>query len=503
MTLAPSLIRLHPDDDVAVARHGLSAGDQIADGVVAATDVPAGHKIALHAIGEGEPVIKYGQPIGLAARAITAGEHVHASELCVPGGLSQAEPGSALDLSPWLGAPTFDGYVRDDGRVGTRNYVGILTTVNCSATVAKQVALRAQAELADYPGVDGVVALTHTTGCGIASEGEGIDNLRRTLAGFAGHPNFAGVLLIGLGCEANQTDRLLDTQGLTIGPHLRTLGIQEAGGTLAAIERGVEEVRALMTLAAETPRTPQPASCLTLALQCGGSDAWSGVTANPSLGHAADLLVRAGGTVILAETPEIYGAESLLLRRAESREVAEALLERLRWWEDYVARSGQQLNNNPSPGNLEGGLSTILEKSLGAVAKSGTSPLRGVYRYAERVDRTGFVFMDSPGYDPCSVTGEIASGANLVCFTTGRGSVFGAKPVPSLKLASNDELAASMEPDIDLSAGGVAHGRETTQEVGRRLFDLMIETASGQPSKSETLGFGEMEFVPWQIGATV
>ena len=495
-------VRLHPDDDVAVALRDLAAGEEAA-GVRAAAPIPKGHKLALRAVAAGDPVRKYGQPIGVATRDIAPGEHVHTDELSVPGGLSRAEPGQAEALPPLDWSPTFEGYAREDGRVGTRNYVAILTTVNCSATVARQVQKRAEAALPDYPNVDGIVALTHTTGCGTAAEGEGIDNLRRTLAGFATHPNVASALLIGLGCEANQTGRLLETQGLTTGPRLRTLGIQEAGGTLEAIEQGTSVVLELLALADEARRTTQPASALALALQCGGSDAWSGVTANPSLGACADLLVRAGGTVVLAETPEIYGAESLLLRRAESRGVADALLERLAWWERHVAANGQQLNNNPSPGNLKGGLSTILEKSLGAVAKSGTAPLRGVYRYGQRIDRRGFVFMDSPGYDPCSVTGEIASGANLVCFTTGRGSVFGAKPVPSLKIASNDELARRMEPDIDLSAAGVADGTETTADVGRRLFDLLLETASGRRSKSEALGFGDMEFVPWQIGVTV
>jgi altronate hydrolase len=365
------------------------------------------------------------------------------------------------------------------------------------------VAEKAKAALADHPGIDGVVALTHTTGCGTASEGEGIDNLRRTLAGFARHPNFGGVLILSLGCEANQLPRLLETQGLVASDRLRTLGIQEAGGTRRAIEEGVGIVRELAQLASKDRRETCPASGLVLGLQCGGSDGWSGVTANPALGVASDLVVRSGGTVMLAETPEIYGAESLLISRARSNGVAEALRERLRWWEKYVARNGQQLNNNPSPGNIEGGLTTILEKSLGAVAKSGTAPLEGVLRYGEPAPGHGFYFMDSPGYDPCSVTGEIASGATLVCFTTGRGSVFGAKPVPSLKLASNDRLAEHMDEDIDLSAGGIAEGRQTTEEVGEKLFDLMLETASGRMSASEQLGFGDLEFVPWQIGATV
>ena len=487
-------MQLHPDDSVAIALDDNGS-------------VPKGHKIALRDIRAGEPVLKYGQPIGLAARDIPAGDHVHVDELSVSAALSRARPGAVASLPPLDAPAVFQGYARSDGRVGTRNYVGILVTVNCAATVARQIQKRIEPELAAHPHVDGVVALTHTTGCGTASEGEGVDNLRRTLAGFATHPNFAGVLMIGLGCEANQMSRLLDTQGLVPGERLRVLGIQEAGGTIAAIEAGTAAVRALLALADTARRSEQSAAHLTLGLQCGGSDAWSGVTANPALGACADRLVRAGGTVILAETPEIYGAESLLLRRAESQSVADALLERLSWWERHVAANGQTLDNNPSPGNLKGGLSTILEKSLGAVAKSGTAPLRGVYRYAERIARGpgggGLVFMDSPGYDPCSITGEIAAGANMVAFTTGRGSVFGAKPVPSLKIASNSDLARRMEPDIDLDAGAIAEGATTPGAVGAALFALLLDTASGRPSKSETLGFGDMEFVPWQIGATV
>lgn len=496
-------IRLYPADNVAVLREDAASGADIGGGLTTNTAIPAGHKAALRAIAKGETVLKYGQPIGVARCAIAAGDHVHVHNVSAETDAQRVAPGEAAPLPPLETQPVFDGYQRPGGRVGTRNYVGVLTTVNCAATVARQVAERANRRLHHYPNADGVVALTHTTGCGTPSLGEGVDNLRRVLAGFAQHPNFAGVLIIGLGCEANQLDALMADQGLTVSNHLRTLGIQEAGGTLAAIEKGAALTDELLALADEARRSPTPASELTLGLQCGGSDAWSGVTANPALGCAADLLVRAGGTVILAETPEIYGAENLLLRRAENAQVAEALLERLSWWEDYVARNGQELNNNPSPGNLKGGLSTILEKSLGAVAKSGSAPLRHVYRYGQRVDKRGFVFMDSPGYDPCSVTGEIAAGANLVCFTTGRGSVFGAKPVPSLKLASNSALAASMDDDIDLDAGSIATGEATPEDIGAEIFELILDTASGRQSKSEKLGFGDLEFVPWQIGATI
>lgn len=496
-------IRLHQEDNVAVLRENAISGADMGDGVIANSDIPSGHKIALKVIAEGDVVLKYGQPIGTAICAIAPGDHVHIHNVSAQANVSKAEPGKAPILPPLDTQFTFKGYKRPNGRVGTRNYVGVLTTVNCASTVARQIAQWANRHLQKYPNADGVVALTHTTGCGTSSKGEGIDNLRRTIAGFAQHPNFAGVLIVGLGCEANQLDPLLETQGLAISDRLRTFGIQEAGGTLTSIEKGAGIAEELLAIADKAQRETASASELTLGLQCGGSDAWSGVTANPALGRAADLLIRAGGTVILSETPEIYGAESLLLRRAENRQVADALLERLSWWEDYVARNGQELNNNPSPGNLKGGLSTILEKSLGAVAKSGSAPLRGVYRYGQTIDRRGFVFMDSPGYDPCSVTGEIAAGASIVCFTTGRGSVFGAKPVPSLKLSSNSALAASMDDDIDIDAGPIATGEATTDEIGEKIFRLMLETASGRQSKSEILGFGDLEFVPWQIGATI
>lgn len=504
-----AIVVLHPDDSVAVAADDLPAGSPVFapgsghGGIVTRDAIPRGHKIALRQIAAGDAVLKFGQPIGIATDAVPPGGHVHVHNLTVAEGAAVPDWSPPEILPPLDAAPQFSGFRRADGRVGTRNYVGVLTTVNCSATVARQIADRARSAIERFGNVDGVVALTHGTGCGTASEGEGIDNLRRTLGGFARHPNFAGVLIVGLGCEANQLGRLLDTEALVPGERLRTMTIQEAGGTRRAIELGIDAVVDLAELADAARRTPCPAAGLTLGLQCGGSDAWSGITANPALGAAADLLVRAGGTVMLGETPEIYGAEQLLIRRAASERVADALLERLTWWEDYVARNGQSLNNNPSPGNIAGGLSTILEKSLGAVAKSGTSPLRQVLRYAEPATERGFVFMDSPGYDPCSVTGEIAAGANLVCFTTGRGSVFGAKPVPSLKIASNTALAEHLDEDIDFDAGPIARQEATPEELGRELFELILDTASGRASASESLGFGDLEFIPWQIGATI
>jgi len=389
------------------------------------------------------------------------------------------------------------------GRVATRNYIGILTSVNCSATVARMVADHFRNNLADYPNVDGVVALTHKTGCGMASEGEGMELLRRTLTGYAQHPNFYAVLNIGLGCEANQINFWLDAAKLQLSDRLQAFTIQDKGGTTRSVREGIARVKALLPEANRVAREPVPASHLILGLECGGSDGYSGISANPALGAAADLLVRNGGTAILSETPEIYGAEHLLTRRAVSREVGEKLLARIRWWEDYTARNRMEMNNNPSPGNKAGGLTTILEKSLGAAAKGGTSNLVEVYEYAETVSAKGLVFMDTPGYDPVSVTGHVAGGANVVCFTTGRGSVYGCKPAPSLKLATNSALYRRMEEDMDINCGTVVDGSETIEQAGERIFRLILATASGEKSKSELLGFGEDEFAPWVVGATM
>ena len=476
---------LHPDDDVAVA-------------VAPLPGVPRGHKLAVRDLPAGTAVRKYGQVIGMTTAPIAAGEHVHTHNLAMAELARDYEFGTDLRSTEPAAEPlTFQGIVRPDGRVATRNYVGILTSVNCSATVAKMIAGRFPALADDFPNVDGVVALTHGTGCGMAADGEGIAVLRRTLNGYARHPNFAALLVIGLGCEVNQLT------GFDLPDGTPTMTIQELGGTAATVREGVARIRELLPVANEVARSPVPVAELVLGLQCGGSDAYSGITANPALGAAADLLVRHGGTAILAETPEVYGAEHLLTRRAVSRPVGERLIERIRWWESYTKAHGGSMDNNPSPGNKEGGLTTILEKTLGAVAKGGTSPLTAVYEYAEPITERGFVFMDSPGYDPCSVTGEVASGANVVCFTTGRGSVFGCRPVPSLKLASNTEMYRSMAEDMDINCGAIMDGEYSVAEMGRQIFDLVVATASGRRTASEELGFGDEEFVPWQLGAVM
>jgi len=501
------LLRLHPADDVAVARSAIAAGAALAgpDGSLQALDdIPAGHKIATRAVAAGDPVRKYGQVIGVASIPIAAGQHVHVHNLDM--GDPHAVHGVGRAYVPTTPVPrpaSFEGYVRADGRVGTRNFVGVISSVNCSATVCKAIEKAfAGAAMAEWPGVDGVVAITHGGGCGMSGSGEGIELLRRTLRGYAAHPNFAGVLVIGLGCEVNQVGTLVEPLAAA-GDRVRTLTIQDAGGTREAIAEGSARVRELLALAATARRETVPASRLTVGLQCGGSDGYSGISANPALGAAVDLLVRHGGTAILSETPEIYGAEHLLTARAARPEVAERLLQRLRWWEDYTGKNGGDMNNNPSPGNKAGGITTILEKSLGAVAKGGTSGLMDVVEYAEPVAAHGLVFMDTPGYDPVSATGQVAGGANLICFTTGRGSTYGCKPTPSIKLATNTAMFDRMRMDMDFNAGDIIDGRASVAEAGERLFELMLATASGRRTLSEEHDLGNNEFVPWQLGAVM
>jgi altronate hydrolase len=510
LTRASLTIRLHPDDDVVIARTQLVGGTRLIDEDVAVTGlVPPAHKVATRAIRKGEPVKRYNQIIGFASRDIAPGEHVHLHNLAM--GAFDRDYAFGADARPtqYVDRPaTFQGIVRRDGhnagKVATRNYLGVLSTVNCSATVARAIADQVtRGALARYPNVDGVVALTHGSGCGMDTHGEGMKLLRRTLAGYARHPNFAGVLIVGLGCEANQISSLLGAEQLAEGPLLRTFSIQDTGGTAKTVARGVAMIEEMLPHANDVVREPVAASAIVVGLQCGGSDGYSGITANPALGAAVDILVRHGGTAILSETPEIYGAEHLLTRRAVSRAVGEKLIARIKWWEAYTAREQGEMNNNPSPGNKAGGLTTILEKSLGAVAKGGTTNLVDVYEYAEPVTAKGFVYMDTPGYDPVSATGQVAGGANLICFTTGRGSAYGCAPSPSLKLSTNTPLWVKQEEDIDLNAGEIADGETSVEATGQRLFELMLATCSGERTKSERHGYGQNEFVPWTVGAVM
>ena len=498
-------IQLHPEDNVAIAVDDFEAGQSM-PGIEVAERIPAGHKLALREIPQGEPIRKYNQIIGFASQSIPAGTHVHSHNTEMrPFERDYAFGVDKKEDDPVATPATFAGYLRADGRVGTRNYLAVLSSVNCSATVARYIAdsFRDEDVKAEFPNVDGVVSLTHSTGCGQSIKGEGLTLLRSVMAGYATHPNVSGAVLVGLGCEINQIADLLDAHGLARGPGLQTMTIQDSGGTKVTVERGIAMIKEMLPEANKAVRSTVPVGQLTLGLECGGSDGYSGITANPALGAAADLLVRHGGTAVLSETPEIYGAEHLLTRRAVSREVGEKLIALIRWWEAYTARNGSELDNNPTPGNKAGGLTTILEKSLGAVAKGGTMNLSGVFNFAEKINTKGFVFMDSPGYDPVSITGQVASGANIVCFTTGRGSVYGCKPAPSLKLATNSPMYQRMSDDMDVNCGEILDGSTTVQEKGEQIFQLILDTASGKPSKSEELGFGENEFTPWQLGAVV
>jgi altronate hydrolase len=503
----PRALRLSAEDNVMIAVDEIRAGDAPAACPIAAERIPRGHKIATAPIAAGAPIRKFGQIIGFASQPIEAGRWVHEHN-CVVQEFARdyhfGEDAREQTVLPVERRATFQGYRRANGKAGTRNYLGVLTSVNCSATAARLIAREVERSgmLADHPNVDGVVALVHGAGCGMASKGEGFDTLARTLWGYATHPNMGGVLMVGLGCEVMQIGRMKDERGLKEGDHFHSLTIQASGGTRRAVEAGLERIKAMLPILDRVRRETLPASELTLALQCGGSDGYSGVTANPALGAAVDLLVSHGGTAILSETPEIYGAEHLLTRRAATPEIGRKLVDLIHWWEDYCTRNGGEMNNNPSPGNKAGGLTTILEKSLGAAAKCGATNLNGVYRYAERVDAKGFVFMDTPGYDPVSATGQVAGGANVIAFTTGRGSAFGCKPAPSIKLATTTDLYRRMSEDMDINCGDVLDGVSIAAK-GREIFDKALAVASGEKTKSEALGYGDAEFAPWQIGATM
>lgn len=504
---APHMLILHPHDNIAVVLADIAAGETgTASGPTLLQSVKRGHKIAIAPISAGQNVLRYGQTIGQATSDIAVGEHVHSQNLGMGDhARDYAHASEANALAPMPQQRTFEGYHRADGRVGTRNYLGILTSVNCSGSVAKFIAEAAEKSgfLDDFPNIDGIAPITHGTGCGMSGENEGYATLHRTLAGYAQHPNFGGILLIGLGCEVMQVADLVGGRPIRADGALRYMTIQQEGGTRKTIQKGLEQLRGIAEQANQATRAPAPVSHLMVGMQCGGSDGYSGITANPALGIASDLLVRHGGTTILSETSEIYGAEHLLTRRAVSEKIGRKLIDRVQWWEDYTARNDGEMDNNPSPGNKRGGLTTILEKSLGAVAKSGSAPLSEVYLFGEKIKTKGFVFMDSPGFDPCSVTGQIASGANLIAFTTGRGSVSGYMPTPCIKLATNSEMYARLSDDMDINCGDIISEGVELEDKGRDIFETFIRIASGAQTKSEELGFGGVEFVPWQIGAVM
>ncbi len=502
----PPVLRLNGKDNVLISTRIVEKGETV-DGITTTARIMRGHKMASTGIAAGQPILKFGQIIGFAKTAIKPGDWVHEHNV-VMGELTHdyafSQGAHAEDILAEGERATFQGFRRKNGKVGTRNYIGIMTSVNCSATVAAHIAKEVERQnlLAGYPTIDGVIALTQDNGCVIDYRGVIFDTFKRTAWGYATNPNMGGVMMVGLGCEGFQIPRFKEAYKVEEGDTFRTMTIQETGGTRKTVEAGVAAVKEMLAKVNDVGRETCLASDLILALQCGGSDGYSGITANPALGAAVDILVRHGGTAILSETPEIYGAEHLLTRRAATREVGEKLVGIIKWWEDYTRRNNMEMNNNPSPGNKLGGLTTILEKSLGATAKGGTTTMRAVYNYADPVTAKGFVFMDTPGYDPVSATGQVAGGANVLCFTTGRGSAYGNKPCPSIKLATNTPIYNQMIEDMDINCGDVIEG-VPLEEKGRQIFDLILKTASGRKTKSEELGYGENEYVPWYIGAVM
>ncbi|HLZ57046.1 MAG TPA: altronate dehydratase family protein [Ktedonosporobacter sp.] len=518
LPLSEVAVLLHPEDDVAIARIPLGRGvmlrlpgDSSERLIEVAQRVPSGHKVALHDIAAGQPVLRYGSIIGFATQPIPAGSHIHSHNLAV--GDLKLTYDYGVDVKPIDYVPIgqqriFMGYRRPDGKAGTRNYIAIISTVNCSASTVRYIQRRFGPEIMRaYPNIDGVIGLTHKSGCGMRLGSEAILQLQRVLAGMAVHPNIGAYLLVGLGCESNQIQDMISAMELNNDQRISWkkplfLTLQENHGIASTVEEATRVISKLLPEVNDVQREAIPISELTLALQCGGSDGWSGVTANPALGYCVDELVRQGGTAVLSETPEIYGAEHILLRRARNREVGEQFVERIRWWEHYTAINDMEMDNNPAPGNKLGGLTTIYEKSLGAIAKGGSTPLNAVYQYAEPISKRGLVVMDTPGYDPVSVTGQVAGGSNIVVFTTGRGSMFGFKPAPSIKVASNITTYENLVSDMDINAGVVLNGI-STQEVGKQILDEVIAVASGKQSKSEAQGIGEEEFAPWILGATM
>ena len=499
-----NLIVLNKNDNVAVTPFIIPAKTKIeGQNISSIDDIPFGHKICLKTVNKGDPVIKYDQIIGFASKNINPGEHVHSHNLEFKDFDRKSKVIEKKSIINEKSELFFNGIMRDNGQVATRNYIGIISTVNCSATVTKMISEKIKQSniLKDFPNIDGIVPITHSTGCGMNTESEGMQIFQRTIDGFKNHPNFSHVFVLGLGCECAQVDIFKDNVKQHDRVHFLT--IQDEGGTKKIVDKVLSEIKNLLIVSNNIKREPLSVNNITLALQCGGSDGYSGISANPALGVAADMLVKQGGSSILSETPEIYGAEHLLINRANKQETADKLIAKIKWWQHYTSINNSSMDNNPAPGNKKGGLTTILEKSLGAVAKGGNSVLEDVLSYAEPLKNKGFNFMDSPGYDPVSVTGQVASGANVICFTTGRGSCFGCKPAPSLKLSTNTTMYEKMIEDMDINCGTIIEGKEEIEEVGKKIFELVIATASGSSTKSEINGYGDEEFNPWQVGVVM
>ena len=497
-----NIIKLNEKDNIGIAPMEIPENTKINFDIVTKNQIPFGHKISLQDIKKGSFIYKYGQIIGTASNDIFPGQHVHSHNLIFSEFDRKYEIKSKKEIQQEKNDLFFKGYKRENGKAGTRNYIGLISTVNCSATVVKKIADKINTHLLNnnFENIDGAVCLKHSSGCGMNTSGHGMQVFNRTIEGFKHHPNFGKVFVVGLGCECAQISLY---QNDLDKDKVEYLNIQDEGGTREIINKVTKKILNNLEDINSIKRTDIPISELTVALQCGGSDSYSGVTANPALGFASDLLIRYGGSTILGETPEIYGAEQLLIERANNKEIVRKLLKQIDWWKDYTSINNTSLDSNPTPGNKKGGLTTILEKSLGAVAKSGTSTMMDVLDYGEQISSKGFNFMDTPGFDPVSVTGQVASGANVVCFTTGRGSCFGFKPSPSIKIATNTNMFNRLEEDMDINAGKIMDGESTIEEIGNQIFNKIISVASGEQSKSEINGYGDDEFNPWVIGATM
>ena len=505
---ASNAVLLNDEDNIIIAIKNMKAYQHLKDfDITLDAPILSGQKIARVNIAKDSPIYKYGTIIGFADSDLSKGQVLTNSNVIFKEFGREHEYCSKYLPTRFVNSSserTFAGYKRTDGRVGTRNFIAVVSTVNCSATVVHEIASYFTPDkMINYPNVEGVAAFSHSTGCGMELSGEPMNLLNRTLGGYIRHPNVASSLVVGLGCERCQVGGLFSHQGLTENENLKTLVMQENGGTTATIKKGIKIVEGMLEKANKILREEVPLSNLMVGLQCGGSDAFSSISANPSLGKAVDILVSHGGTAILSETPEIYGVENTLTARAVNSSVAEKLLDRVNWWKNvYAVGRDVQINGVVSPGNQKGGLANILEKSLGSAMKGGTTGLMQVYNYAEKINDKGFVFMDTPGFDPVSATGQIAGGANLIAFTTGRGSCFGAKPTPSIKLATNSSLYKKMYEDMDINCGLVIDGDKDIEEMGKIIFEEFISFASGKKTKSEILNLGRHEFAPWQIGIT-